>query len=210
MRSDILVDVTDGNVKMRNLFTPTCVFTPVSETPAALRGRLTFVSKELADAFVRKSEARFTLPYIPSAKPVDVTFSYGAVTLLGGAVFRLCDTSGNDVRACSLGLIGANGNFTARIVGDRMALSCGDEWDFLTGDANGQNKAFLLECSPGSSYRYPTVGVDLRKWLNSPTHMNGLSRRLVEEFAKDGTPVTDAAYDPESGRLNVTLDTNNV
>lgn len=82
--------------------------------------------------------------------------------------------------------------------------------DFEIKDANRQNMNMMLACNPTNNYRYPLTGVGVRSWVNSRTINSDMISVLRDEFNNDGTPVISAAYDFNTKKLNIELNTDNV
>ena len=68
----------------------------------------------------------------------------------------------------------------------------------------------MLACNPTNNYRYPLTGVGVRSWINSRAINSDMISVLRDEFENDGTPVISAAYDFNTKKLNIELNTDNV
>ena len=81
----------------------------------------------------------------------------------------------------------------------------GLELDVNVVDVERQNANLLLKCHPGNNYRYPTSGVGLERWINGGTRKSDMADIIKTEFEADGVSVNEAADDPESQSLQLSL-----
>jgi len=78
--------------------------------------------------------------------------------------------------------------------------------DCVNVNANIQNRNLLLRCVPSNNYRYPTSGVGLIRYLHSNLSRTGLADKLQSEFEADLVKVNYAAFDSDTGDLELDLD----
>lgn len=78
-----------------------------------------------------------------------------------------------------------------------------EDSDFKTGDSDDQSAQLLARCAPGSYYRFPGLGVDLTKYINSVVDHTQLIQSLVDEFKSDSKTIIEAEFNNANGDLNV-------
>lgn len=78
--------------------------------------------------------------------------------------------------------------------------------DMVNVNANIQNRNLLLRCVPSNNYRYPTSGVGLIRYLHSNLSRTGLADKLQSEFEADLVMVNYAAFNADTGDLELDLD----
>lgn len=163
-----------------------------------------------------------SIPYTPIYKEFYIRIK--RVYLDGNAVFLKNKVDGSDWFLVQSGLYGSTkeniyasqlllvskDRFYIQLSGKYAYIYSGYETDFNTVEANHQNKNLLLKCIPSNSYRYPTTGVGLIRWVNSNINYTNLSYVLQKEFSEDGTPVKNARFDIDTQKLFLDLDTSNV
>lgn len=81
-----------------------------------------------------------------------------------------------------------------------------DEEIQTVSNANIQNRNLLLRCVPSNSYRYPISGVGLIRYLNANINDTDLAITLQREFEEDGVRVKNAAFDSNTGEIDIDLD----
>ena len=82
----------------------------------------------------------------------------------------------------------------------------GKQLDVHVINANIQNRNLLLQCVPSNSYRYPTTGVGLVRYLHANIDRSDLAERLDSEFKADKVKVISAAFNSDTGDLDMELD----
>ena len=163
----------------------------------------------LADASVyvplESSDIYFTAAYHPSTLKVKIVFDnveYPVKT-------KFWDGQKRDVRACQFPIINISGKYMVRITQeDDDDVLCAylynaDELDFASDESQDQEAQLLALCAPGQNYRYPTVGIDASKYINSVPSMTDLGQRIVSEFSNDGKEVYNADFDADTGNITV-------
>ena len=78
-----------------------------------------------------------------------------------------------------------------------------DELDFTSNESQDQEAQLLALCAPGQNYRYPTVGIDVSKYVNSVPSLTDLGQKIVNEFSNDGKDVYNADFDADTGNITV-------
>lgn len=78
-----------------------------------------------------------------------------------------------------------------------------EDLDFDIGESDNQSAQLLARCAPGSYYRFPGLGVDLTKYINSVVDHTVLTQSLVDEFKSDYKTIIEAEFNNANGDLNV-------
>lgn len=111
--------------------------------------------------------------------------------------------------ACMLSMIDVDGNFLIQFKRysnsnfTRAIVSAANILDFEVGLSDNQEVQLLSRCAPGKSYRYPTTGIDLTKYINSVVSHTDMSDRLIKELEADFRNVVEAEFDSSTGNLDV-------
>lgn len=147
----------------------------------------------------------FTAKYHPSVLKVKIVFDgveYPVKT-------KFWDGKKRDVKACQFPIINISGKYMIQIVQeeDDEALCAylynADELDFTSNESQDQEAQLLALCAPGQNYRYPTVGIDVSKYVNSVPSLTDLGQKIVNEFSNDGKDVYNADFDADTGNITV-------
>lgn len=165
----------------------------------------------------------FHSEYMPDARNFYlrlVAFSNGQYSLfpdihtssLGGMAYSFMSNRNfaTTILASSLPLIDIDGYFLARFVKSKGAIvlhkayvysakSTDIEIDF----SDNQASQLLSVCMPGKSYRYPTLGVGIIRYLNCVVEHSDLQARLQEQFDNDNKSIIAAEFDNSTGKLDV-------
>lgn len=123
------------------------------------------------------------------------------------------NTSGESINilASQLSMIDVNGYFKLKfkryVNGNyqNAVIYQAEDSDFSIGDSDNQSAQLLARCAPGSYYRFPGLGVDLTKYINSIVGHTQLVQSLVDEFKSDSKTVIEAEFNNENGDLNVSF-----
>lgn len=83
----------------------------------------------------------------------------------------------------------------------KLIVYSGVNSDFVVGEAKKQNEVFLLYCKPGNSYRYPTTGVHIQKFVNGHGSAAQFAQSIKNEFASDGMSLLDLQFDANTNHL---------
>ena len=175
------------------------VYTDTEERPSyVLADASVYVPLESSDIYI-------TAAYHPSTLKVKIVFDnveYPVKT-------KFWDGQKRDVRACQFPIINISGKYMVRITQeDDDDVLCAylynaDELDFASDESQDQEAQLLALCAPGQNYRYPTVGIDASKYINSVPSMTDLGQRIVSEFSNDGKEVYNADFDADTGNITV-------
>lgn len=212
MRTDILVNIESHDLKLDNSFKPNAVFELQEVTETEVRGHVIIEPSDVWERYVANRTIDIVLPYLPYDKPLQIKVLKNDPSFNeSSGSWVTVKAEGGDIKACELSVISKdNFQLVENHTKGAFIVSCGDRYDFSIGCANPQNKAMLLDCSPGNSYRYPTIGVGLVKWIGGTSNLTGLSQKLIEQFSADGTPVISAQYDEDTKTIYLNLDTTKV
>lgn len=114
------------------------------------------------------------------------------------------------ISACMLPHIDINGHFMVRLLQnprsemlDRAYIYSSKTTDLLVDYSDDQASQLLSLCAPGNSYRYPTTGVGITRYLNSVIAHTDLKTNLETQFLADNKPLLSADFDSETCKLDV-------
>lgn len=114
------------------------------------------------------------------------------------------------IAASMLPFIDIDGQFLVKIVRsehseilDRAYIYSSKVSDLTISYSDDQASQLLSLCAPGKSYRYPTTGVGITKYLNAVIDHSDLYDRLEAQFNADNKPLQSANFDNESCDLDV-------
>lgn len=114
------------------------------------------------------------------------------------------------IPACMLPFIDIDGEFTVKMVQnsksevlDKAYIYSSKSTDISINYSDDQASQLLTLCAPGKSYRYPTTGVGITKYLNCVVAHSDLQKVLEAQFNGDKKPVQDAEFDNETCKLDV-------
>lgn len=165
---------------------------------------------------------RFTASY----KPVAATFRIRPVALKNGnynlfsgirgdfgipvSSYALSRNIAAPINASMLPYVDIDGEFTVKLVKselnellDKAYIYSSKATDITIGYSDDQASQLLSICNPGNSYRYPTTGVGITKYLNSVVAHSDLEDVLEKQFNSDSKPIKEADFDNETCRLDV-------
>lgn len=86
---------------------------------------------------------------------------------------------------------------------DRAYLYSAKESDISVIFSDDQASQLLSLCAPGKSYRYPTTGVGITRYLNAVIDHTDLYEVLEAQFKADNKPIQSASFDSETCDLRV-------
>lgn len=115
----------------------------------------------------------------------------------------------SSINACQLPVVDVDGNFKVlfKKYGNsgfsRAVIYSAKNADFATGESDSQSAQLLVRCAPGKYYRYPTLGLDLTKYINSVVEHTDMTEQLVKQFSLDSKQITEAEFDSGSGDLQI-------
>lgn len=93
-------------------------------------------------------------------------------------------------------------NYKSEIL-DKAYIYSSKSTDISINYSDDQASQLLTLCAPGKSYRYPTTGVGITKYLNCIVAHSDLHKVLEIQFDADNKPIQDADFDNETCKLDV-------
>lgn len=220
MRRDIQVNTQIGDIVLsdRNSM-ETYPFEWVDETDTEIRGKVTIPSTiDVLQLYT--TGVKIEIPYTPVYKPVKIrvirNFGGGTERTILNPVnhdwwhdlqTKLYHGSNERLKASQL-LMVSTGGYVLQLgenEGNAYLWSDADS-DLNNVRANIQNRNLLLRCIPSNSYRYPTSGVGLIRYLHSTLSQSDLADRLQSEFKADKVSIKNASFDSYTGDLDLDLD----
>lgn len=97
--------------------------------------------------------------------------------------------------------------FRITVIDDMMLayISSGYTHDLNVVPAKEQNSSLLTICDKGNNYRYPSSGVGVHRYINnnSGATKSELASNIIKQFNSDSVTVIKAAYDEETGALQL-------
>lgn len=114
------------------------------------------------------------------------------------------------IAACMLPYIDIDGDFMVRMVQnskseilDKAYIYSSKRTDISINYSDDQASQLLTLCAPGKSYRYPTTGVGITRYLNCVVAHSDLQKVLETQFDMDNKSIQDAYFDNETCKLDV-------
>lgn len=114
------------------------------------------------------------------------------------------------ISACMLPYIDIDGQFLIKLVQnpnseilDKAYIYSSKITDLNINYSDDQASQLLSLCAPGKSYRYPTTGVGITKYLNAVIDHTDLQDVLEAQFSGDNKPIISADFDNKSCSLDV-------
>lgn len=86
---------------------------------------------------------------------------------------------------------------------DKAYIYSSKNTDISVSYSDDQASQLLSICAPGNSYRHPTAGVGITKYLNSVVDYSDLKDVLEKQFMDDNKPIYTADFDNATGKLEV-------
>lgn len=164
----------------------------------------------------------FIAPYIPDTRTFRVRLvamkdgNYSLFSNIRGDFgtivhsYALSKNIAAPISASMLPFIDIEGKFIVRLVQnsksemlDRAYIYSSKITDLNINYSDYQASQLLSVCAPGKSYRYPTTGVGITKYLNAVIAHTDLQEVLEVQFEKDNKPIQSADFDNETGVLDV-------
>lgn len=112
--------------------------------------------------------------------------------------------------ACMLPLIDIDGQYLLKLTRstkseylDKAYIYSCKETDISVNYSDDQASQLLSLCAPGKSYRYPTTGVGIIRYLNAVIDHTDLYDALQKQFDNDNKPIQSAYFDNETCKLDV-------
>lgn len=165
---------------------------------------------------------QFTSPYIPDTR----TFRVRLVAITDGHYSLFASIRGDygipvhsyaigknlaePISASMLPFIDIDGHFLIRLVQnaesevlDRAYIYSSKMTDLHIDYSDDQASQLLSICGPGNSYRYPSTGVGIVRYLNAVIDHTNLQTVLEAQFAADNKSILSADFDNASCTLDV-------
>ena len=165
---------------------------------------------------------RFTSVYVPDTRHFRVRLvglkngQYGIFGNVRGEFgipvnsYALSKNIATPIPACMLPYIDIDGEFVIKMVQnykseilDKAYIYSSKSTDISINYSDDQASQLLTLCAPGKSYRYPTTGVGITKYLNCIVAHSDLHKVLEAQFDADKKPIQDADFDNETCKLDV-------
>ena len=153
-----------------------------------------------------------TIPFLSSNKKIKLSFrvvdNFGNESIIyntrdGGEYYQLRTIKGEDMRTTDLPVLSIDALYRV-VLEKNVAYLCDfTEYDFGLCESIEQNKVFLLQCTPGNLYQYPTTGVGIFRYLNSNIGTSGLGNMIKKQFNMDKMYVEQAHINQEKGEIKV-------
>lgn len=220
MRRDIQINtsISDMVLKDQNRLS-TYLFKWVSESDLFLLGEITI--PHIFDVNKLQTEGvKVEIPYTPIYKPfkVRIVRTFDADTSMavvnpvnGGEWFevhtKLWNQQNTQLCASQLIMVSQDSYIVQLDNANGVAyIWSANNTDAVNVAANIQNRNLLLQCIPSNSYRYPTSGVGLVRFLHANLSQTTLANVLQDEFKADKVTVKGAAFDSYTGDIELDLD----
>ena len=151
----------------------------------------------------------FTAKYHPSNLKVKI--------ILNGATYQLKTKFWNeaeyDIKACQFPIIDISGKYVVKIIrkeGEMAPYAClysANELDMEFVESQDQEAQLLSLSAPGNMYRFPLVGIDAFKYVNSVPSLTDLGTNIINQFESDGKSIVSASFDANTGNIEVEFST---
>lgn len=114
------------------------------------------------------------------------------------------------ISASYLPMVDINGYYKTRFIQnslteelDKVYIYSAQATDLSIGFSDNQASQLLTLCAPGKSYRYPTTGVGIVRYLNQVIEHTDLQETLQSQFEADKKSIKSAQFDTDTGKLSV-------
>lgn len=214
MRIDINIDTQNSNdinvTDISDANIPIGSFTWGEEKDTYVLGIVSLPNGYNSDRIYEEG-IKVSIPYNPIYKYLAIEFTLSDGTLLNinkynnGPLFYVYSDK-EKLNCTELFLINESTYILKADENGELTVWSGTRMDFLSGNANEQNRDLLLQCMPGNNYRYPISGVGLIKYLHGSIENSDLRSVLQSEFEEDDVTVKDASFDSSTGKINLDLD----
>ena len=170
----------------------------------------------------RQLTVRFKSPYMPNTGNFRIRllrFQNSKYSLfwnirgefgLPASSFVLSKNISAPISACMLPFIDMDGDFTVKLVQnaqmeelDKAYIYSSKETDINVGYSDNQAAQLLSICNPGNSYRYPTSGVGITRYVNTVISHTDFAERLESQFESDDKRIVEANFDNTNCNLDV-------
>lgn len=165
---------------------------------------------------------RFVAPYMPDTRNFRVrliAFRNGQYSLFSNIrgdfglpvnSYALSKNIAAPISAAMLPYIDIDGEFIVKLVQntkaetlDKAYIYSGKKTDITINYSDDQSAQLLSLCGPGKSYRYPTTGIGITKYLNCVVAHSDLDKILEAQFEADNKPIQSAEFDSSTCYLDV-------
>ena len=220
MRRDIQINtsISDMVLKNQNRLS-TYPFKWMSESDLYLIGEITI--PHTFDVNKLQTEGvKIEIPYTPIYKPFkvrivrtfDADHSMAVINPVNGSEWfevytKLCSQQNTQLCASQLIMVSQD-TYIVQLdnVNGVAYIWSANNTDAVNVVANIQNRNLLLQCIPSNSYRFPTSGVGLVRFLHANLSQTTLANILQDEFKADKVTVKSAAFDSYTGDIELDLD----
>lgn len=165
---------------------------------------------------------RFTSSYIPDIRNFRIRLvaihegHYSLFSSIRGDFgipvnsYAISKNLATPISASMLPFIDIDGQFLVKLVQspnsellDRAYIYSSKKTDLNINYSDDQASQLLSICMPGKSYRYPTTGVGIIKYLNAVIDHTDLHTVLQTQFSGDNKTILSADFDSETCNLDV-------
>lgn len=165
---------------------------------------------------------RFTSAYIPDIRNFRIRLvaihegHYSLFSSIRGDFgipvnsYAISKNLATPISASMLPFIDIDGQFLVKLVQspnsellDRAYIYSSKKTDLNINYSDDQASQLLSICMPGKSYRYPTTGVGIIKYLNAVIDHTDLHTVLETQFSGDNKTILSADFDSETCNLDV-------
>lgn len=165
---------------------------------------------------------RFTSPYMPDIRNFRIRLVaihegyYSLFSSIRGDFgipvnsYAISKNLATPISASMLPFIDIDGQFLVKLVKnpnsellDRAYIYSSKVSDLNIDYSDDQASQLLSICAPGKSYRYPTTGVGIIKYLNAVIDHTDLQSVLETQFTGDNKTIISADFDSETCNLDV-------
>lgn len=120
------------------------------------------------------------------------------------------------IKASMLSCINIDGDFIVKFIKsekseelDMAYIYSSVQTDFHINFSDDQSSQLLTICAPGKSYRYPTTGVGIIKYLNCVVQNSDIFDVMSEQFLADSKPLKEVTFDNETCKVDVVFNPEN-
>ena len=213
MRTDIKIDTKLNDIVLQNTYkSKQCEFQWIKEDDLAIYAQIT-LPKDIDSKKLQETGVLVTIPYTPVYKFMRIRFVKSNTHIYNPSTgkewfdvyAKIYNCTEKQLYASELVIIHRH-TYCVSINNNQVYIWSSLSSDFTNSPANIQNRNLLLQCVPSNTYRYPTSGVGLIKYINANLGQSDLAERLQSEFAAEKVRVVNAAFNSTTGHLDLDLD----
>lgn len=167
-------------------------------------------------SLVKYTDGEFVCKCIIPYKPLNSVFTIVvyvggtlSTTISGGEAksYLFGALTATTMKACQLPVINHDFVYRVQFVSGKSCafVYSGESMDLAIGPSDNQSAQLLSLCAPGKNYRYPTLGVDITRYVNTVVGHTDIQKRLREQFLADNKNLYDAAFDSDTGEVSTTF-----